>query len=118
MTDDTQPEPLPACIDPTEAGLSKERWSSACELLAGFCNEGTISSAALVAGRGSVVIQPQLFGKQHLDDKKPLRDDAMFLVASITKPIVASAALMLACSAPCAQTPRRRRGLTTKLHVF
>jgi CubicO group peptidase (beta-lactamase class C family) len=95
MTDDTQPEPLPACIDSTEAGLSKERWSSACELLADFCNEGTISSAALVAGRGSVVIQPQLFGKQHLDDKKPLRDDAMFLVASITKPIVASAALML-----------------------
>jgi CubicO group peptidase (beta-lactamase class C family) len=40
-------------------------------------------------------VQPQLFGKQSLDGPEPLRDDAMFLVASITKPIVAAAALLL-----------------------
>ena len=95
MRNDTQPELSPVDAVPAKAGLSKERWSSACELLAGFCDEGTISSAALVAGRGSVVIQPQLFGKQSLTGEEPLRDDSMFLVASITKPIVASAALML-----------------------
>lgn len=80
---------------PVEAGISEERWSSACKLLAGFCDDGTISSAALVAGRGSATVQPQLFGKQSLDGEVPLREDAMFLVASITKPIVASAALLL-----------------------
>ncbi len=85
----------PSYSAPIEAGLSEERWSSACELLASFCEDGTISSAALVAGRGSAIIQPQLFGKQSLNGEEPLRDDAMFLVASITKPIVASAALLL-----------------------
>jgi len=80
---------------PVEAGISEERWSSACKLLGGFCDDGTISSAALVAGRGSAIVQPQLFGKQSLNGEEPLRDDAMFLVASITKPIVASAALLL-----------------------
>lgn len=80
---------------PTDAGISDERWSSACRLLAGFCNDGTISSAALVVGRGSTIVQPQLFGKQSLNGEGPLREDAMFLVASITKPIVASAALLL-----------------------
>ena len=95
MRNNTQPELSPVDAVPAKAGLSKERWSSACELLAGFCDEGTISSAALVAGRGSVVIQPQLFGKQSLTGEEPLRDYSMFLVASITKPIVASAALML-----------------------
>tara|TARA_R110002072_G_scaffold303140_1_gene495568 strand:+ start:43069 stop:44211 length:1143 start_codon:yes stop_codon:yes gene_type:complete len=80
---------------PVEAGMSDERWSAACDRLADFCNEGTISSAALVAGRDSAVVQPRFFGKQSLDGEEPLRDDAMFLVASITKPIVASAALLL-----------------------
>jgi CubicO group peptidase (beta-lactamase class C family) len=80
---------------PVEAGISEARWSSACSLLRSFCDDGTISSAALVAGRGSAIVRPQLFGKQTLNGEEPLRDDAMFLVASITKPIVASAALLL-----------------------
>lgn len=90
MTSDARPYAAPV-----EAGISEDRWSAACDLLRGFCDNGTISSAALVAGRGSSVVQPMLFGKQTLNGKEPLRDDAMFLVASITKPIVASAALLL-----------------------
>lgn len=90
MTSNALPDTAPA-----EAGISEERWSAACGLLAGFCSDGTISSAALVAGRGASVVPPQLFGKQTLNGDAPLRDDAMFLVASITKPIVASAALLL-----------------------
>ena len=85
----------PSYSAPVEAGLSEERWSSACQLLASLCENGTISSAALVVGRGSVIVQPQFFGKQSLNGEEPLRDDAMFLVASIPKPIVASAALLL-----------------------
>lgn len=85
----------PSYATPVEAGILEARWSSACNLLRGFCDDGTISSAALVAGRGSAIVPPQLFGKQSLNDEKPLRGDAMFLVASITKPIVASAALLL-----------------------
>jgi CubicO group peptidase (beta-lactamase class C family) len=85
----------PPYAAPVEAGISEERWSSACKRLAGFCDDSTISSAALVAGRGSNVVQPRLFGRQTLHGEAPLRDDAMFLVASITKPIVASAALLL-----------------------
>ena len=85
----------PSYAAPVVAGISEARWSSACRLLRGFCDDGTILSAALVAGRGSAVVQPQLFGKQTLNGEEPLRDDAMFLVASITKPIVASAAMLL-----------------------
>lgn len=90
MTSDATPYAAPV-----EAGISEERWSSACKLLADFCDDGTISSGALVAGRDSAIVQPQLFGKQSLNGEELVRDDAMFLVASITKPIVASAALLL-----------------------
>jgi CubicO group peptidase (beta-lactamase class C family) len=96
MTIETSPDSESIYATPDEAGISEGRWAAACELLAGFCNDGTISSAALVAGRGDLAVQPQLFGKQSLSGAEPLRVDAMFLVASITKPIVASAALLLA----------------------
>jgi CubicO group peptidase (beta-lactamase class C family) len=95
MTPDHQPDSSLDYATPTDAGISDKRWSAACRLLSGFCEEGTISSAALIAGRGSAVVQPQLFGNQLLNGEEPLRDDAMFLVASITKPLVASAALLL-----------------------
>lgn len=95
MAPDHQPDSSLNYAAPTDSGISSERWSAACDLLHGFCEDGTISSAALVAGRGSAVIQPQFFGKQSLNGEESLRDDAMFLVASITKPIVASAALLL-----------------------
>ncbi|MDA1163511.1 MAG: serine hydrolase [Planctomycetota bacterium] len=80
---------------PVEAGISEDRWSAASGLLAGFCSDGTISSATMIAGRGEALVQPQFFGRQTLNGEEPLRDDALFLVASITKPIVASAALLL-----------------------
>lgn len=95
MTPDHQPDSPLNHATPKDAGICEERWSAACDLLRSFCDEGTISSAGLVAGRGSAVIQPQFFGKQLLNGEEPLRDDAMFLVASVTKPIVASAALLL-----------------------
>ena len=49
---------------------------------------------------------------------KPLHPLNLYSYLSQFSLTPASAALMLACSAPCAQTPRRRRGLTTKSHVF
>src|ERR687893_491509 len=36
-----------------------------------------------------------MFGRQHLDRPNPLRDDAIFTVASITKPVVAMGVLLL-----------------------
>lgn len=95
MTSAASPDSVTIHATPAEAGISDDRWETACRLLGSFCNDGTISSAALIAGRGALVVEPQLFGKQTLNGEDPLRDDAMFLVASITKPIVASAALLL-----------------------
>ena len=78
-----------------EAGVSEDRWAAACDLLKGFCSDGTISAAGLIVGRGAALLEPSLFGKQTLNGSDSIRDDAVFLVASITKPIVASALLLL-----------------------
>ena len=82
--------------NPQDAQLDPTRWQFACDLLQRFCDEGELPSAGLIAGRGGAIVEPRFFGVQSLDRSQPIRDDAVFLIASITKPIVAMAVLMLA----------------------
>lgn len=83
-------------VKPAEAGLNEPRWDAACGQLRAWCEDDTLPSATLIAGRGEAVVPPVIFGSQNLQRTVPVREDACFLVASITKPIVASAALILA----------------------
>jgi CubicO group peptidase (beta-lactamase class C family) len=82
-------------VSPEDAGLNAVRWEFACQLLANFSSDGTLPAAGLIAGVGDSVVAPFLCGQQTLDSSQSVRDDAMFLVASITKPIVGTAALLL-----------------------
>ncbi|MFP6762514.1 MAG: serine hydrolase domain-containing protein [Planctomycetaceae bacterium] len=82
-------------VSPAEAGLCEDRWHAACAQLKAWCDDGTLPSAALVAGRKDAVVAPVLSGWQDLNQTVPVRENTCFLVASITKPIVATAALLL-----------------------
>lgn len=82
-------------LDPS-LRLDPDRWQRALNLVQGWCDSGELPSAGLIAGRGEAVTQAHLFGKQTLaDDSPPICKDPLFLVASITKPVVATAILML-----------------------
>jgi len=85
---------LPFC-SAADAGLNPARWAFATGLLQRLCRNGTLPAAAMIAGRGDQLVLPVLCGSQSLDSPLPVRNDAMFLVASITKPVVAMAALQL-----------------------
>ncbi len=79
-----------------EIGLNAARWQTATQLLEAWCRSGEIPSASLVVGRSGKTLKPCYFGRQTLDENSPpLRDDAIFLIASITKPIVGLGALLL-----------------------
>jgi len=82
-------------VPPAEAGLCEDRWKLVCTQLETWCEDGTLPSAALVVGRQGAVVRPVFSGWQDLNQTVPVREDACFLVASITKPIVATAALQL-----------------------
>ena len=82
-------------LDPS-LRLDPDRWQRALDLVQGWCDSGELPSAGLIAGRGEDVTEAHFFGKQTpADDSPPIRKDAIFLVASITKPVVATAILML-----------------------
>src|SRR5262245_28128723 len=81
---------------PEAIGLASEQLQRACELLQRWCDADQIPAAALCVGLKGGVIEPRLFGKQRPGkDSPPIRKDAMFLVASITKPVTVTAVMML-----------------------
>ncbi len=82
-------------VDWPRATLHAGRWAAAQQLASEWCRTGVLNSVALITGTGDSVEGPVSFGRQHPDPEIPLRPDAIFLVASITKPIVAMGALLL-----------------------
>src|SRR5262249_52873424 len=58
------------------------------DLLKRWCDADKVPAAALCVGRKSSVVEPRFFGKH--SDK-----DTLFLIASITKPVTVTAAMML-----------------------
>jgi CubicO group peptidase (beta-lactamase class C family) len=82
---------------PEDCGLDPDRWNSALSLVRHWTDrDRSIPAAAVMVGRNGMTPGPQFYGRQRLDsDSPPLGHDAIFLIASITKPIVAMGALLL-----------------------
>jgi CubicO group peptidase (beta-lactamase class C family) len=79
-----------------DLGLDPQRFDRALALIKNWCDQGKIPSAGVAVGRRAHDPVIRLFGRQTLAaDSPPVRDDAIFLIASITKPIVGAAALIL-----------------------
>lgn len=83
-------------VKPQEINLDHERLQQAGRLLEEWTAEGSVPGAAIVVGRYGKMVEPQFFGKQGPEkNAEAIRPDGMFLLASITKPIVYMSALRL-----------------------
>jgi CubicO group peptidase (beta-lactamase class C family) len=80
---------------PVELGLDSGRFQKAIDLLRATVEAGKIPGVGLSIGRKGKFIEPVMVGRQHPDRDVPLRKDALFLVASITKPVTVAAAMLL-----------------------
>lgn len=81
--------------EPGSIGLDSKRLGRAYGWLERWTHSGQVASAAIAIGRRGHVVAPRFFGKQRPDGAQSLRDDALFLVASITKPVTATAVMLL-----------------------
>lgn len=79
--------PRPTIAAPARAGFSAERLGLASGLLARWAASGEVPAAALCVGGRGAVVEPRPSGIASAD--------SLFLVASLTKPIVACAAALL-----------------------
>src|SRR5690349_10788258 len=81
---------------PAEIGFDPQRLDVAYRLLKKWTDDGTVPSGAITVGRQGRMVEPRLFGRMGPGaDAPPIRPDAMFLLASITKPIVYFCAMQL-----------------------
>jgi CubicO group peptidase (beta-lactamase class C family) len=82
-------------VKPEEVGVSSGRLRRINDMVRRHINANRISGAVtLVARRGSVV-HFEAQGLMDLETKKPMRKDALFVLASMTKPVTGVAVLML-----------------------
>jgi len=83
--------------DAASVGLDPRRWETVSRLAETLCASQAVPSIGIFVARGDRTTGTMLFGRQRLDDEsqRTIRDDAIFLIASITKPIVAMSAMLL-----------------------
>src|SRR5437773_3379112 len=61
-----------------------------------WSHQDRIPGAGIAIGRHGKMLEPRVFGRQRPDMSSPaMSDDAIFLIASPTKPITVTAAMML-----------------------
>ncbi len=81
---------------PDTIGLDPAALRRADDLVQGWLREDRIPAAGWTVGRRGRMIEPRLVGRQRpAKDAPALRKDSLFLVASITKPVTATAVMML-----------------------
>ena len=90
--------PQLAYAKPAEIGLDERRLTSAYDRLEEWTSgkEPPIPGGAILVGRQGKIVEPRFFGRQGPEaDAPPIRRDGIFLLASITKPVVYVAAMIL-----------------------
>jgi CubicO group peptidase (beta-lactamase class C family) len=82
---------LGSAAEPDSAKLAKIR-----ERTQAFVDQGDIAGAVTVAGRTSGIVSHEAVGLLNLESKTPMPKDAIFRIASMTKPITATGIMILA----------------------
>ncbi|HEX3952802.1 MAG TPA: serine hydrolase domain-containing protein [Stellaceae bacterium] len=86
----------PAAVPhPEELGFSPERLQRLTDAYQGYVDSGQLPGAVLLVARGDKIAYFKAIGFQDRVKQTPMKEDAIFRLASMTKPIVSVAAMML-----------------------
>lgn len=80
---------------PAAAGFSADRLKRVDALIERMMSAGEITGAVTLIARDGKIVHLQAQGTMDADTQKPMRKDAYFRIASMTKPVAAVAMLML-----------------------
>ena len=80
---------------PDRAGMSAERLDRIAELAGGYTESGKLASVLTMVARDGRVVHVSSVGQRGVEDDRPLPEDALFRIFSMSKPITAVAAMIL-----------------------
>src|SRR5579862_832274 len=87
---------LPWAESPEQVGFSAARLERAASVIRRDVESGLIPGAVLAIARGGRLVFAEAFGWRDREAAAPLSTDAIFRIASMTKPMTSVAAMMLA----------------------
>src|ERR1700744_1386098 len=90
----TQTTPLPTAV-PDSVGFSPERLDRLDGAMRTEIEAGHYAGISVMVGRHGTLVKSGFYGYQTLEGREPLREDAIYRIASMTKPIIAVAMLLL-----------------------
>src|ERR1051325_6630006 len=85
-------------VDPKEIRSDPRRLQVAYDLMESWTSgrNAPVPGGAILVGRAGRCLAPRFFGRQGPEaDAEPIRRDAMFYLASVTKPVIYMAAMIL-----------------------
>jgi CubicO group peptidase (beta-lactamase class C family) len=89
-------EVLPGAASPEDAGFSADRLRRIDSVFHSEVDEQRLPGAVVVVARNGQVVLNEAYGFRDREAGKPMRNDDIFRIASMTKPVTVVAALMLA----------------------
>lgn len=81
--------------DPESVGLSAEKLQRISPTIQKFIDEQKIAGAVTIVARRGRVVHFEAYGMRHREAHAPMEKDTIFRIYSMTKPVVAVAAMML-----------------------
>jgi CubicO group peptidase (beta-lactamase class C family) len=86
---------LPQATQPEEVGFSSQRLTRLTAAFQSEVDKGAIPGAVVLIARKGKVAYFEAIGFQNRENKEPMRTDAIFRIASMSKPITSVAVMML-----------------------
>src|ERR1700744_244932 len=86
---------LPPAGRPEEVGFSSQRLIRLADAFHAEVDKGAIPGAVVLIARQGKVAYCEAFGFRDRENKQPMRTDAIFRIASMSKPITSVAVMML-----------------------
>ena len=80
---------------PESVGMSSERLERITAATQEFVHEGKLAGVLTMVAREGRIVHVSAVGQRGVDDDRPLTEDALFRIYSMSKPITAVAAMML-----------------------
>ena len=80
---------------PEEVGLSSERLERIGTVMQKYVDENQLAGAVIMVARHGKAAYLETFGTMDIDEKKPMRTDTIFRIASMSKAITSTAVMML-----------------------
>ena len=87
--------PAATASDNPQASLDPQRLSKIRQRMQEYVNSGEAAGIVTMVLQGSTVMQKTAVGMQNIEDKRPMREDSIFQIMSMTKPITAVGIMML-----------------------